>query len=73
MLSARGYYIGWKGFSSLRPVLKRWRTNAAAPTEDEIAACRQWMTRFNPDTIPKRLCDISYSRSSGPGGQNVNK
>ena len=23
--------------------------------------------------ITKNMCDISFSRSSGPGGQNVNK
>merc|ERR1712070_1005796 len=25
------------------------------------------------DTIPRSICDIGFSRSSGPGGQNVNK
>ena len=43
------------------------------PTEEEQIAARQWLASFNPGTIPRNLCEISYSRSSGPGGQNVNK
>ena len=40
--------------------------------EDEVAA-RKWLANYNSDTIPQRMCDVSFSRSSGPGGQNVNK
>lgn len=41
--------------------------------EGELKAARQWLSRLDPDTIPRDLCDVSFSRSSGPGGQNVNK
>ena len=43
-----------------------------AEEEDEVAA-RKWLANYNPDTIPQKICDVSFSRSSGPGGQNVNK
>jgi hypothetical protein len=51
----------------------RARSDGAPPTAEDIAACRQWLSKFTRDTIPKRLCELSFSRSSGPGGQNVNK
>ena len=42
--------------------------------EEDIAAARSWLSRLNADTIRQNTtCDISFSRSSGPGGQNVNK
>ncbi|EME77867.1 uncharacterized protein MYCFIDRAFT_33694 [Pseudocercospora fijiensis CIRAD86] len=41
--------------------------------EAELQAARKWLKALNPDTIPRELCEISFSRSSGPGGQNVNK
>ncbi|KAI9787759.1 MAG: hypothetical protein M1839_000291 [Geoglossum umbratile] len=39
----------------------------------ELANARQWLSNLCEDTIPKSICSISFSRSSGPGGQNVNK
>ena len=42
--------------------------------EAELAAARKWLANLDADTIRKNaVCDISFSRSSGPGGQNVNK
>lgn len=41
--------------------------------EEELQAARQWLSKLAPDMIPRDLCDVSFSRSSGPGGQNVNK
>ncbi|KAF9046860.1 hypothetical protein BDZ89DRAFT_1099326 [Hymenopellis radicata] len=50
------------------------------PPELEILAtplnnteARSWIASFRHKTIPKVLVDMSFSRSSGPGGQNVNK
>ncbi|SLM41204.1 Peptide chain release factor class I/class II [Lasallia pustulata] len=43
------------------------------PTEKQQIAARDWLAGFGPHTIPKRFYEITYSRSSGPGGQNVNK
>lgn len=48
-------------------------TSRDSASEDEIKEARAWLTRFNAETIPKELYEFSFSRSSGPGGQNVNK
>ncbi|KAF5378962.1 hypothetical protein D9757_009122 [Collybiopsis confluens] len=37
------------------------------------AEARKWITQFKAESIPKNLVELSFSRSSGPGGQNVNK
>ncbi|KAG2220449.1 hypothetical protein INT45_004191 [Circinella minor] len=33
----------------------------------------QWINKFNKDKLPQDQLRIQFSRSSGPGGQNVNK
>ncbi|KAI8059281.1 hypothetical protein BC940DRAFT_338273 [Gongronella butleri] len=33
----------------------------------------QWIARFDKKAIPTEQVSITFSRSSGPGGQNVNK
>jgi peptidyl-tRNA hydrolase ICT1 len=33
----------------------------------------QWVERFRPTDIPRHQFDLIFSRSSGAGGQNVNK
>lgn len=43
------------------------------PSEADMRAAREWLASFDMETIPRKLGDISFSRSSGPGGQNVNK
>ncbi|KAF8622007.1 hypothetical protein AX15_007361 [Amanita polypyramis BW_CC] len=40
--------------------------------EDKLAA-RSWIAEFKKHPIPKRLVEFTFARSSGPGGQNVNK
>ncbi|KAI9703948.1 MAG: hypothetical protein M1820_005730 [Bogoriella megaspora] len=47
--------------------------DAGGDVSEDLVAARQWLANFNPDTIPRDLCNLSFSRSSGPGGQNVNK
>lgn len=47
--------------------------NSDTPSEEEQKVVRQWLADYNPSTIPRRICDMSFSTSSGPGGQNVNK
>lgn len=45
-------------------------------SEDDLTKARQWYNGFarNPvEAVPRTLGEVSYSRSSGPGGQNVNK
>lgn len=39
--------------------------------QDELAEARKWYSSFNGDDLPKG--QTSYARSSGPGGQHVNK
>ncbi|CAG8550233.1 1703_t:CDS:2, partial [Ambispora leptoticha] len=42
-------------------------------TPHDIERAERWLKKFTKDTIPKESFTISYCRSSGPGGQNVNK
>ncbi|KAI0892998.1 hypothetical protein F4806DRAFT_477850 [Annulohypoxylon nitens] len=43
----------------------------AAFNQDELAEARRWFDTFDWDTLPRGLS--TFSRSSGPGGQHVNK
>lgn len=42
-------------------------------SEAELDAARKWLYSVGPETIPRDEIVITMSRSSGPGGQNVNK
>lgn len=59
--------------------LRRFASRRAAalkgeePDEEELRAAREWLSKLNSQTIPRQICHVSFSRSSGPGGQNVNK
>lgn len=58
------------------PVLRGFASSArgnATASEEDIAAARRWLTKYNAETIPKSIGEVDFSRSSGPGGQNVNK
>ena len=46
---------------------------AKGPDDEDHKEARTWLARFNTNTIPKDVCKLTFSRSSGPGGQNVNK
>ena len=43
------------------------------PDEQEQQRARTWLAGFTVQDIPKKLCEIHFTRASGPGGQNVNK
>ncbi|KAM0811490.1 hypothetical protein AB5N19_11846 [Seiridium cardinale] len=62
-------------FSSGRPLIfSRSARNQAFDADfdqDELADARKWHSSFNEDNLPKG--HTHYSRSSGPGGQHVNK
>ena len=58
-------------------VTRLFTSTAALPaSEEDLTKARQWYKGFSRDSgqvIPRTLGEVSYSRSSGPGGQNVNK
>ncbi|KAH7138215.1 hypothetical protein B0J11DRAFT_9370 [Dendryphion nanum] len=43
------------------------------PSQEHVQAAREWLQQLHAETIPKSIGDLSFSRASGPGGQNVNK
>jgi len=50
------------------------RGHSSSATGDEVQAARAWLAELHAETIPfKSIGELSFSRSSGPGGQNVNK
>ncbi|KAG2412381.1 hypothetical protein HFD88_009938 [Aspergillus terreus] len=42
-------------------------------SDDDFEAARQWLVGFDAHPLPRHIGHISFSRSGGPGGQNVNK
>lgn len=42
-------------------------------TDDDHRHARTWIDSFTLEDVPKEELDVSYARSSGPGGQHVNK
>ncbi|KAI9373692.1 hypothetical protein BJX61DRAFT_532927 [Aspergillus egyptiacus] len=51
------------------------RTFASRPdsSSDEVTAAREWLSKLNSTALTRHVGEISFSRSGGPGGQNVNK
>lgn len=54
----------WKRFA-------RYQAFDASFDPDELAEARRWRQAFSEDAIPKGT--TTFARSSGPGGQHVNK
>lgn len=48
-------------------------SNGDNETDGQFAAAREWLATFHNNAIPRHIGEISFSRSGGPGGQNVNK
>ncbi|KAF8071561.1 RF-1 domain-containing protein [Lyophyllum atratum] len=46
---------------------------SALVTHEDTSEARSWISSFKPRPIPRALVEMSFSRSSGPGGQHVNK
>ncbi|CAH1760627.1 2608_t:CDS:2, partial [Entrophospora sp. SA101] len=42
-------------------------------TPQDIEKAERWIKNFTREKIPREMLEISFARSSGPGGQNVNK
>ncbi|KAF2175589.1 hypothetical protein K469DRAFT_683850 [Zopfia rhizophila CBS 207.26] len=59
----------------LLPTIRHFgaRKNGNGVSEDDVRAARNWLEKLDAETIPKNLYELTFSRSSGPGGQNVNK
>lgn len=53
--------------------LNAYSSQSNGPAAAEHKEARTWLTTFNVDSIPKSAFEVTFSRSSGPGGQNVNK
>lgn len=51
----------------------RFASSDQSPSPEELRAARKWLAQLHAETIPKSIGELSFSRSSGPGGQNVNK
>lgn len=43
------------------------------PLSKEIQLAKRWIKNLSPSLLPKDDFQVSFSRSSGPGGQKVNK
>ena len=41
--------------------------------DERLKALTTWQNRLTLKTFPREVCSVTFSRSSGPGGQNVNK
>ncbi|KAJ6260444.1 hypothetical protein Dda_4670 [Drechslerella dactyloides] len=46
---------------------------SSTPDEKELVQARSWLKTFTQHKIPRNIGEFVFSRSSGPGGQNVNK
>ncbi|KAJ5978685.1 hypothetical protein N7501_002027 [Penicillium viridicatum] len=58
---------------SLRALPLRIPLRRFASQDQDVQIARDWLKTLNSKTIPRNICEVSFSRSSGPGGQNVNK
>ncbi|EJU04622.1 hypothetical protein DACRYDRAFT_47503 [Dacryopinax primogenitus] len=74
--SPHHYRLGLRAFhtsvsvrftSHIAPVLPHPLTHESTPTAFE------YLDSLTPESIPHSTCVVEFSRSSGPGGQNVNK
>ena len=49
-------------------------TGESDKSDDELRAARTWLAMLHAEAIPfQSIGELTFSRSSGPGGQNVNK
>ncbi|KAH8819662.1 peptidyl-tRNA hydrolase domain-containing protein [Xylogone sp. PMI_703] len=66
--------LGYPTFSQVaRSIASRTSPYENPNNSAEYEDARKWYEQFNKDTIPRKLGKTEFSRSSGPGGQKVNK
>ena len=64
----------FEGIHKYAKLLGRCISGSAKQYDNEShREARTWLAKYNANTIPKNICEVTFSRSSGPGGQNVNK
>ncbi|KAI5969157.1 hypothetical protein CANMA_001824 [Candida margitis] len=68
MLSIQALRTSWRPLRNFNQVFPRLCSNST-----DIQKSKEWLQTFDSSQIPRHLFTISYSRSSGPGGQKVNK
>ncbi|KAJ5539632.1 hypothetical protein N7513_007964 [Penicillium frequentans] len=54
------------------PWLRRFASTKGS-SDHEVELARLWLKTLDSKTVPRQIGELSFSRSSGPGGQNVNK
>ncbi|KAJ5643485.1 uncharacterized protein N7484_005992 [Penicillium longicatenatum] len=54
------------------PWLRRFASTKGS-SDQEVELARLWLKTLDSKTVPRQIGELSFSRSSGPGGQNVNK
>lgn len=56
-------------------LLKNYRAYSSGNESEaaDLDAAREWFYRFTKSTIPSKIGQTTFSRSSGPGGQKTNK
>lgn len=59
-------------FRQTLTLCRRYASQVDHP-EFDYAAAREWYKTFNPLQSLRDIGEVTYARSSGPGGQNVNK
>lgn len=42
-------------------------SSVSAEDEEQIAQARKWLASFAPENIPRKYCEVTFSRASGPG------
>jgi peptidyl-tRNA hydrolase ICT1 len=53
------------------PACKSYSVQSTVEAEYEVA--RKWYSEFNGSTIPRKIAKTTWVKSSGAGGQKVNK
>ncbi|KAL2210841.1 hypothetical protein CC79DRAFT_1366221 [Sarocladium strictum] len=62
----------WEGTAAATQIrLKRFEAFGSQLDQDALHQARTWFRQFNASQLPKG--STTFSRSSGPGGQHVNK